>query len=312
MDKEDIQEFIRPFTENENLEYKIYVLLKDNTLRLLNIDQEDLELLGLEYSDLLSNKTLTEEYALMNYSVADNRSDCYYIYDLQEYPASLAPLMAMPNEDDIEDFDLSNNSLQDIRATMAVLFDGENTVRMLKYFYSIEVIAAKKSFYLWSMNDRFTRCDQDLLKITPGVDLLFANGHLIILNSKQFEKNEQLTKIIENEAVRNIENLRRVNLVGNMDEIETLIKSDTKIAKKFIQAVSTSRVLFTGVPIPNIIAFARRKESKIGKLTYTDDGRQITPKSKREIMTMLTLLNNDLLMSELTHDDYIAPAKDLL
>ncbi len=312
MDKEDIQEFIRQFTENENLECKIYVLLKDNTLRLLNIDQEDLDQLGLEYSDLLSNKTLTDEYALMNYSVADNRSNCYYIYDLQEYPASLVPLMAMPNEDEIEDFDLSNNSLQDIRATMAVLFDGENTVRMLKYFYSIEVIAIKKSFYLWSMNDRFTRCDQDLLKITPGIDLLFTNGYVIILNSKQFEKNEQLTKIIENEAVRNIENLRRVNLVGNMDEIETLIKSDTKIAKKFVQAVSTSRVLFTGVPIPNIIDFARRKESKIGKLTYTDDGAQITPKSKREIMTMLTLLNNDLLMSELTHDDYIAPAKDLL
>lgn len=312
MDKEQLQEFIRQFIGHENLECIIYVLLKDNTLRLLNIDQEDLNQLGKEYSEVLSNKTLTDEYTLMNYSAADNRGDCYYAYDLQEYPASLASLIQMPTEDEIEDFDLSNNSLQDIRATMAVLFDGENTVRMLKYFYSIEVIATKKSFWLWSMDDRFTRCNQDLLKLTPGIDLLFANGHVMILNSKQFEKNEQLTQIIENEAVKNIENLRRVNLVGNMDEIEPLIKGDTKIAKKFIQAVSTSRVLFTGVPIPDIIAFAKRKENKIGKLTYTDDGSQIAPKSKREMMTMLTLLNNDLLMSELTHDDYIAPAKDLL
>lgn len=248
----------------------------------------------------------------MNYSVADNRTDCYYVYDLQEYPASLESLVQMPDEDTIEDFNLSKNSLQDIRAIMAVLFDGENTVRLLKYFYSIEVIAARKNYYFGTRNDRFTRCNHDLFKITPGADLLYVDGQLIILNSKQFEKNEQLTKIIENEAVRNIENLRRVNLVGNMDEIGDLIKGDTKIAKKFIQAVSTSRVLFTGVPTDQIIAFAKRKENKIGKLTYADDGTQITPKSKREMMTMLTLLNNDLLMSELTHDDYIAPAKDLL
>lgn len=84
------------------------------------------------------------------------------------------------------------------------------------------------------------------------------------------------------------------------------------MAKKFVQAVSTSQVLFTGVHTDQIIAFAKRKENKIGQLTYAEDGSQITPKSKREMMTMLTLLNNDLLMSELTHDDYIAPAKDLL
>lgn len=312
MDKEQFQEFIRQFIGQDNLECLIYVLLKDNTLRLLNIDQDDLNQLAKEYVGVLTIRTLREEYSLMNYSVADNRTNCYYVYDLQEYPASLEPLIQMPDEDVIEDFDLSKNSLQDIRAIMTVLFDGENTVRLLKYFYSIEVIAARKNYYFGSRDNRFSRCNHDLFKITPGADLLYVDDQLIILNSKQFEKNEQLTKIIENEAVRNIENLRRVNLVGNMDEIGDLIKGDTKIAKKFIQAVSTSRVLFTGVPTDQIIAFAKRKENKIGKLTYTDDGTQITPKSKREMMTMLTLLNNDLLMSELTHDDYIAPSKDLL
>lgn len=310
MTKEEFQNQVKRFVDKKLHECKIYVVLKNGTNKLLNIEQKDLDDLCELYFDHLEERCLTLDFSLMDYSTADARKDCYYRYDLADLPESFKCLSPLPDHTD--NLDLSVNELQDIEAILVILYNGVDKIALYKYLYSIEVVATKKKILLVEQNQRFVRASQDLLRITPGIDVLYMNGQTFILNLKAVEKNDQLTMIIQNEAVNNIEHLKATGIVSNLDDIKKMLSGNTPLAKRFIQAVKQSPVFIAGIANDKIIEFAKKKEKRIGKITYGKDDKTFTPKSKRELKTLLSLLSDDLLKSELTEGEYMSSSKDAL
>lgn len=312
MNKEIFQERIKKFIAGPVKECKIYAILKNGDIRLLDIEQQDLDNLNHIYYDLLSSKCLGDEITILNYSTADDRNNCFYYYDLNDCPDIFTLISSIHNIKKVDSFDLSKNKFQDIDAIVCVLFNGQEKISLCKYLNSFEVIVAKDKFIFSSYDNRFVRRKTDMLKIVPGIDIIEMNGKFVILNLKQVEKKSKLVKIIENEAVSNIKHIHKINLISNIDKLEDIVREDIRLAKLFVKTTKSSRVLFSGVNSQQIISFAKKKEKKIGSLSYSSDGKSIIIKSKTEFKTLMSLLNNDYLRSELTGDDYYVLAKDLL
>lgn len=89
MNKEQLKNAITDILSKENIEGIILLALKDGSLSVLNLDNKDNEAIVKEYVKAVKSKCVERDFKLKNYSTADERTNCFYVYDLAEKPDSL-------------------------------------------------------------------------------------------------------------------------------------------------------------------------------------------------------------------------------
>lgn len=313
MDKEQLQQKITDILSKDNVEGIILLVLKDGSTSILNLKNEDNEVIIKEYAAAVSAKCLTQEYELKNYSTADNRKDCLYVYDLPDVPDCFQRMKISKEEQErLSPFNAKVHKLNEVSGIIVILSDGEKNIVLFKNVYAIEIIGVRSRILVFHSNDQFERATNDMIRLTPDFDVVLIDNEFVITNLKSIERIQQLTQITLNVASARIDDISKINILCNLDKIRDMVKDDVGLAKKVIKIVSESPVLYKGVPNEKIIVFAKKKESKFGKLTYSEDQSQFDIQSKKELVRFLSILNNDLLWSELTEDDYFSTAKDLL
>lgn len=314
MNKEQLKNTIIDILSKENIEGIILLALKDGSLSILNLNNKDNEAIIKEYVKAVKSKCIESNYEIKNYSTADERTDCFYVYDLAEEPESLQQMRITKGEvEKLLPFNAKQHKLSEVASIIVILSDGERNIVLFKNVYAIEIIGVQSRILVFpSSKDRFERATNDMIRLTPDYDAMLVNDTFIITNLKNIERIQQLTQITLNVATARIEDIDKIKIISNIDNVRDLVKEDISLAKKVIKIVSESPVLYKGVPNDKIIAFAKKKAAKFGKLTYTPDQSQFDIQSKKELTRFLSILNNDLLWSELTEDDYLSPTKDLL
>lgn len=313
MNKEQLKNAITDILSKENIEGIILLALKDGSLSVLNLDNKDNEAIVKEYVKAVKSKCVERDFELKNYSTADERTNCFYVYDLAEKPDSLQQMDITTGElEKLLPFNAKKHKLNEVAGIIVVLSDGDRNIVLFKNVYAIEIIGVQSRILVFPCNDRFERATNDMIRLTPDYDVMLINNTYIITNLKNIERIQQLTQITLNVATARIDDIDKIKIISNIDNVRNLVKEDISLAKKVIKIVSESPVLYKGVPNDKIIAFAKKKEAKFGKLTYTPDQSQFDIQSKKELTRFLSILNNDLLWSELTEDDYLSPTKDLL
>ncbi len=317
MNKEKFQNAINslfPIEPNDNvIEGLIFLLLKDGSLTLLNLNNEDNTAIIGEFANALKAKCLTGDYELKKYSKADTRNDCFYVYDLPDLPESFE-IMAIPRaeHEDIPNFNAAEHRLNEVCGIMIHLSKGGKDIVLFKNVYAIEIIGVQSKILLYKQNERFERAKNDMIRLTPDFDVILVDGKYIITNLKNTERIQQLTQITINIAAKHIDDLDNKQIIYNIDNIREMVKDDLSLAKKVIKIVSDSMVISKKVSNDLIIKFAKKKEAKFGKITYSEDGTQFNPTNKKEFKQLLSILNDDILTSELTNEDYSSVAKDHL
>lgn len=313
MDKEQFKKAITDILSKEKIEGIILLALKDGSLSVLNLRNEDNEAIVKEYIKALQVKCIENDYELKNYSTADNRTNCFYVYDLAEKPDGFKLMEVTKEEQEkLLPFNAKKHKLNEVASIIVILSDGEHNITLFKNIYAIEIIGVQSRILVFHSNDRFERATNDMIRLTPDYDVVFVDNTFIITNLKNIERIQQLTQITLNIATARIDDIDKIKIISNIDHIREMVKGDVSLAKKVIKVVTESPVLYKGVPNDKIIAFAKKKEAKFGKLSYTHDQSQFDFQSKKELTRFLSIINNDLLWSELTEDDYFSPTKDLL
>ena len=313
MDKEELKRIISEVLNCDRIEGIILLTLKDGTTSLLNLDNTDKESILNEYVKAVNNKCITEEYDLKNYSTADERQNCFYVFDSAELPDCFHKMqIKKPDHEHIPLFNIKKNKLSDINGIIVILSNGERELVLYKNVYTVEIIGVKKRIIVYHSGNRFKKAENDMLRLTPDFDVVLAGNKFIITNLPSIERIQQLRQITLNLAISRLNDIDKIKILSNLEKAREWVKDDYALAKKVIKIVSESPVLYKGIQNEKIIAFAKKKEAKFGSLTYSEDNTKIEPKTKKEMMRFLAILNNDLLWSELTEDDYLSPTKDLL
>lgn len=318
MTKQEFQDSIRALVQSEQgndteINGVIVLLLKDGTTWLLNLNSTDQRDIIEEYVSALRTKCLNEDFDLRDYSSADERTGCFYDYDIDEIPNSFH-VMAMTEreQENLMNFDVSSHRLAEVAGIVVFLSTADRKIALFKNVYSVEIIGVQSKILVWKLNDRFERATNDLIRLTPNFDVVFVDDHYIITNIKSVERLDQLTQITLNEASAKLNRLNDLNIIQNIQRVQDIVSGDVSLARKMIATVSSSKVVDKNISTGSIIEFAKNKESKIGALSYSDDDSQIIINSKNELRILLNILNDDLLKSELTDEDYLSKSKNIL
>lgn len=297
------------FQPNNEIQVIVYALLRDDEEpKRLNIDDEDLPSIRQLFIDSIENQVINkEDHEVLLLSTADERGKCFYEYDL-EIPDELALLDGIIGDDNIANFNFNNQTIENIDTLIIVLGNDENQVSLYKKLSPIEIIG-RGGLILKKSAERFERFNDNLLRISPGFQVLSINQTLIILKLTTIERSFGIVDVIQREALLGIDAIRNIEILGNIEVLEALIQ-DIGFARRLTKVGRSSPVIINNIPNDQIIAFSNTHPALRGKIKFNDDLTKINLDTRVSKNLFIKLLNDDYLTSELTSLFYDSLAKD--
>lgn len=307
---------------DEKIGITMYAVLKGNqekTVKIVNIadeqDEQDNtadELLK-GFVDIIKNKfsTYDEDDEVLKLSSADERKNGLYYYDLEEVPQEMKLLNNISKlNDSVKTFNFSEDMLESISAFIIVIGNAEERIAMYKQQYPVSLL--KRDRYMFTPiphQNRLKKFNQDILRIDFNFQFFLWKGKIYISDVDKMEKVCSVRNIIVNEAKKSIRAIEDMEILDNvevlLDELE-----NTGFARKLTRVYKDSKVI-GHVDNKNIIAFVQSHayfQNNPLKMNSTGDKFLLDTKKSKNIF--VKLLNDDLLTSELTDNDYEALAKN--
>lgn len=297
------------YQPNANIQVNVYAILTNQeNPRKLDIAGADLSGIKDLFLESITNSIINEnEHLVLPLSTADERSKCFYEYDI-ELPDELVNLNEIIRNDNIELFNFNDEAITQIHSLFIVLGNREHQVSLYKKLSPIEIIG-RGSFFLFKSAERFEKFNNNLLRISPGFQAISVNNTVVILNLKTIEKSFGFVEVIKREALQGIETIRDMAILQNIESLEGLVSNIT-FARKLIKIAKNSPVIKNNIPNNNIIDFTKVHPALRGKIRYNEDETLINLDTKVSKNLFVKLLNDDFLTSELTQLYYDSLAKD--
>lgn len=290
------------------LQIILYASFKEQTIKKLDIKAEDLPPIRQLFVDSVNRAVIDkEEFSVIPLSTADERGNCFYEYDL-ELPEELQLLESVIGNDDLEIFNFNNDAFANIEALVIVLADDNNELSVYKKLSPVEVLG-RGGYILWKSNQRLERFEEQLLRISPGFQVLRVYDNVIILNLNTIEKSFGFHDVIKREAAIGLEAIREMSIVSNIEALEELV-DNVSFARKLTKIAKNSPVIRNNIPNANIIAFSKTHPAIKNKLKCINGDSQFTLDTKISKDLFIKLMNDDFLTSELTRLYYDSLAKD--
>lgn len=276
--------------------------------RKLDIKGDDLpELRKLFIEGIQSSIIANNDYNVLPLSTADERGKCIYQYDL-ELPVELQLLESTIGNDNLQNFDFTNNKLSGVNSLIVVLADDENEIALFKKLSPIEVVG-RGGYMIWKYNQRFERFDDQLLRISPKFQAIRVGGEILIVDLTAIEKSFGFHDVITREAKNSLQVINNLQIVSNIEGLEELV-SDVRFARKLTQVARNSPVIQQKIPNADIISFSKLHPMTKNKMRYNEDETQFNLDTRVSKDLLIKILNDDLLTSELTKLYYDSLAKD--
>lgn len=298
------------YTENAQVEIIIYTLLKnkDELPKKLDIKNDDLPNLRSLFLDSINSLILQKNgYTIIPISTADDRSSCFYKYDL-DVPEDLLQLENVIGNDNIKTFNFSSNKLEDIDSLVILLRAGDNVFTLFKKLSAVEVLG-RSGFILWEHDERLEKMEDQMLRISPKFQVIRVNNELIVLDLKTIERSFGFYDAIKKQASLGLKAIESLHIVSNIESLTKML-DDVSFARKLTKVYKDSPIIKMKIPNDRVITFAKNHPATSGKMKYTDDDKQFNLTNIEHKKLFVRILNDDLLKSDLTKLHYEALAKD--
>lgn len=293
---------------NGELQIILYGCFAEGIVKKMDVKGDDLPAIVQLFVDSIKERILDkDDYSVIPLSTADERSKCFYEYDL-DVPEELETLETIIGNDQLDVFDFNDDALSDIQALIIVIADNNHAISLYKKLSSVEVIG-RGSYLFWKANQRIERFNDQLLRVSGNFQLIRVENRVIILDLNLIEKSFGFHDVIKREATIGLNAIEEMGIVCNINVLEELI-DNVSFARKLTKIARNSPVIQNNIPNVNIINFSRIHPAVKGKIRYTADGNQISLDTKVSKNLFIKLLNDDFLTSELTRLYYDSLAKD--
>lgn len=315
MIKNELKEKLSILLENEKtLLAEVYFILKNDgtkNLRLVDIEGISQKELTMQFvNNIRENIINDEELDVISISKADDRTNVLYEYDLDETPQEFIVMDKIVKDDDIPEFSFKSDKLDDIRGILILIANKGQTLVLYKQHYPIYLYKKDSGFNLRRLGDskRFTKLNNDIIKITPSFDFFKLNDTLFIKRLETLEKFFGFHKVIQNKAKSCLKIIEASGILENPAELNAMI-DDISFARKLTKVAASSPVLGK-VASKDIVTFSNTHPALKGKFKYNSKTNKILLDTKNSKKLLVKLLNDDYLLSELTKLYYDSLAKD--
>lgn len=306
MTKEEYLEVVMSISQNSNHGISIFACVKGNdTITLKNfVVQERLE----NKIDELMVDTLKEKYITNDFDyesiddIYDNKKALYYFTQNSEF----SPLGFLENISGISDF--TDQDQENLFGFAIRLNIDSKYMWLYQQVYPVSLIANRKLLYFWNFEGRYDQFQGNLYRIDKRIDIIIINNELFTSNISLLEKKFGFERYVRSEAKETIRRIEELKLVSDLSKIESYESKDKLTYARKLMKVKNSPVLHMT---------KERLISKIGQIsryrnTITVENEKIVIKTQKDVVNLLKLLNDDILKSELTEEEYESSTKNLL
>lgn len=277
-------------------------------------DENTTEELLNAYRTLITNdfSNLTGD-SLVKLSSADDRLNAVYQYDLDEKPEIFSIMedalkMSVPGSREPVYFNFKEDDMKLIQGIIIVLGNSVKQVVFYKQSYPISLLRRDK-ITLVQHKSRFKRLDKDVLRVDINYHFMYFEKKFYIFDLKQMEKLTGYDGIIKKEAIKSIIEIQNMELLEDVQPLKDDL-DDVTFARKLTKVHKDSKVI--GKIDNDIIINFISKHSYFKKhpIKVNEKKSKLIIDTKISKKALISLLNDDLLQSELTEQQYHSRAKD--
>jgi len=202
-------------------------------------------------------------------------------------------------------YDDATLAYENIWAIWIKLRIGRNNFYLLKKITPSKVLITGGVLAWVFRGDTFSRLEKDVLTIDGHFDVFACNGTLIFENKQNFEKALMYDKIIQQVADETLNEIQRINIVDNFDELKNMLADDYHSIRK-LNKLRQKRYFRekTFADYHRII-----QDYNVG-VNVDVANQKFTVADKAQAKLLIKVLNDDYLKSELTNIKYAANSKE--
>lgn len=277
--------------------------------QLFNMVEKDLYELMPIYVGLLKSLIMDkDDLSLGNYSTTTSRDNMIYLYDLEENTRTkeMNNMAIAGTDPNPPSFTVNSESLEKITGFYVVINSTEHRVVFYKKILPIDKTYCRSSFFLGIAKDNsmFERKRESLLRVSPGIQMLFVENDIVLVEMSKLESELGLDAILQKEAESTYQSVTEKNIITDITSLKQACEKPS-LLKKLRHALSDSKVKELSNEI--IIKFAR--EQKKLKFKFNADNTMFDIDSKAAATRFIKLLDDDYLYSKLTSTDYDSEQK---
>lgn len=314
MNLEELRTVIQGFINNENniglVLYPVIAQDDNDIIRVADISDEAATELKQMILSYLQEKFISNEGLYFSaITEADDRKNAAYLYDLADRPVGLNILGEILQNGDRPDFSFNNDDFNNIKGFVITLGTEDHKIALYKRHHHLSTLNADRQFGIFKSDHRFVKMNEDIIKLSKTIDFLEFQDQLVITNLKALEDGFGYEDAIRGHATRNIAIIEEIGL---LEDIAPLVEmaQDIKQAKHIMRIKNNSPVL--QLPVQAVVNFVKSHRPIMNKFRLSEDGTQLRLDTQVSKKLFLSLLNDDLLTSELTKLYYAGLAKDLM
>jgi hypothetical protein len=296
--------------QKETIGIELYFLLKSGDIKLVELEDE--------LSNKLQNQFLKEvnfsfnkeaNFSLLEIDkLDDERANTYYYFDSKNMYEKVSFILEFAKKDNHDKFSTKDSKLSEIGAFLIKIGNQDKNIILYKNQDAFNLLKKDTSIKIFQKGESFEEVESDILSITSNFDFLLIDEHLIIKNLKTLERTLSYTDVIHKKAISNIELIKTLNFLENLDGLEKHLKT-TRLAKKFNKAQASPVIKIIQDDIERVIEFIKKHPVTKSKLKLNGDDKLILD-TKISVEVFLKLLDDDYLQSELTKLLYDSRSKD--
>jgi hypothetical protein len=273
-------------------------------------DLRDCYLRSITNSILNTDDTNVGNLQLINISVADQRKDALYEYDLEAIPMELSFLENITINGEQQIFSSDVDSLSNLYGYVIAIGNGQSKVLLFRKHYPVSEFSPEKNFFIFESDHRFVKLEKDMIRLDHKIDIFYVDGTIIVKNLNLLESFLGFHDIIKREATASVQAIIAAGIVDNPETLSEMIE-DISFARKLTKTAINSPVLGK-IPTVSIIQFAKTHPALKKKIRFSADESKLHLHTKESKKLFLKLLNDDYLRSELTRAYYDSLAKDAM
>ena len=253
---------------------------------------------------VIKDKFMSDETELDSAdNIADKRKVFYEIIQDDAY----APFGFVNEHENTDTYNEKDQNL-----LIGLLFKinlNDQAIWFYQHIYQVRMIKRSKSLYaMITKGDTYVPLDRDILRIDSRVDILIINNSLITSNISLLQQTFGFEKYVRSEAAKTIQTIQSLDIISDVGKLLAFEdKPKLTNAKKLLKAKNSPVLKMTKT---NLISSLQKHPRYKNKFQFKDG--RIVVNAQKDVAELIKMLNDDIVRSELTNQEYDSSNKHLL
>src|SRR6202040_3935557 len=250
---------------------------------------------------------VNQDLYFANITVADNRKNAAYYFDIDQLPDDLGVMKDLIDDEDADLFDFNTDVYESITGFVFLLGNETEKIALYKKQYPINLLKRGSILRVYKVGTRLEEVTEDIISLNEKVDFMQLGDDVVIINVNTLEKFFGFEDVIKGQAQLSLGVIETAGFVLDVASLQEMI-SELSFARKLMRVRADSPVL--QLPFGRVRDFIKQHPQLRRTMRFNADETRISLDTKTSKQLFLKLLDDDFLKSDLTQFLYETDIKN--